>query len=128
MDQGLHVAIITARKSKIVQARARELGIPNVMQGVHDKATALQQVATNIGLATAQVAFMGDDLPDLPAMRTAGLAASVANGANEVVAAAHWVSSRNGGDGAVRELCEFILKSQGLWDQATRRFTGQDGA
>lgn len=126
MDSGIHVAIITARKSKIVQTRAKELGIAHVMQGVRDKATALKGLAEQYGLSATQVAFMGDDLPDLPAMRFSGLSASVANGAEEVVAAAHWVSARNGGDGAVRQLCEFILKSQGLWEQATSRFTSAD--
>jgi 3-deoxy-D-manno-octulosonate 8-phosphate phosphatase (KDO 8-P phosphatase) len=123
MDNGITVAFITARKSKIVAARARELGIEYVMQGVKDKAGALRELTGKLSLQPDQTAFMGDDLPDLPAMMVSGLPACVANAAPELKALALWQSSRDGGDGAVREFAEFILKSQDIWDSAIARFT-----
>ncbi len=128
MDNGITVALITARKSTIVSARARELGIEHVLQGVKDKAGALTALAKQLGIEPVQTAFMGDDLPDLPAMSVAGLAACVANAAPELKAAAHWQSTRNGGDGAVREFAEFVLKSQKLWDSAIAPFTQHNKA
>lgn len=125
MDSGIQVALITARESKIVRTRARELGIRHALQGVNDKATALADLTSQLGFEPQQTAFMGDDLPDLPAMRRAGLAACVNNAAPELKAFAHWQSHCDGGHGAVREFCEFLLKSQGLWASAIARFTGQ---
>lgn len=124
MDSGISVGIITARDSAIVRARANELRIPHVMQGVANKADALTTLMSRTGHTPEQTAFMGDDLPDLAAMRIAGLAACVANAADEVRHAAHWVASRPGGHGAVRELSEFVLRSCGLWENAIARFTG----
>jgi 3-deoxy-D-manno-octulosonate 8-phosphate phosphatase (KDO 8-P phosphatase) len=126
IDNGISVAFITARKSRIVTARARELGIEHVLQGVKDKASALRKLAESLSLDPNQTAFMGDDLPDLPAMAVSGLPACVANAAPELKARAIWQSTRDGGDGAVREFAEFILKSQNLWDIAVARFTQTD--
>lgn len=123
LDNGIAVALITARKSRIVAARASELGIEHVLQGVKDKASALTDLAGQLGIKPNQTAFMGDDLPDLPAMSVSGLAACVANAAPELKAMAQWQSAREGGDGAVREFAEFILKSQKLWDGAIESFT-----
>lgn len=123
IDSGISVAFITARKSRIVSVRARELGIKHVLQGVKDKAGALQDLADELDLARTQIAFMGDDLPDLPAMLLSGLPACVANAAAELKATAVWESSRNGGDGAVREFAEFILQSQNLWESAIVAYT-----
>jgi len=128
IDNGVTVAFITARKSRIVTVRARELGIEHVQQGVKDKASALRELAQSLGLEPDQTAFMGDDLPDLPAMAVSGLPACVANAAPELKAKAIWQSTRDGGDGAVREFAEFILKSQNLWEIAIERFTHDDSA
>lgn len=110
---GLRVAIITGRQSNIVDRRAAELGIEDVIQGREDKRQALEELCRQHQLTAAQCAYMGDDLPDLGAIRAAGLGLSVADGDATVRAAADWVSSRNGGCGAVREACEHILEARG---------------
>nr|WP_245558750.1 HAD hydrolase family protein [Arhodomonas aquaeolei] len=112
-EAGIAVAIVTARRSGAVEARARELRIEHVHQGVRDKATALAGLADALGLATESCAFVGDDLVDLAPMRTAGLAVAVANAHPAVCAIAHWVTRRGGGDGAVREVCELLLGARG---------------
>lgn len=110
---GVETAIITGRSSNIVARRAEQLGIRHVMQGREDKLAALQELCTLQVLDLNRIAYMGDDLPDLAAIRRVGLGLTVAN-ANPVVRAhADWVSQYNGGDGAVREACELILDAQG---------------
>jgi 3-deoxy-D-manno-octulosonate 8-phosphate phosphatase (KDO 8-P phosphatase) len=109
---GVEVAIITGRSSNIVALRAEQLGVRHVMQGREDKLAALQELCKLLALDLNRVAYMGDDLPDLAAIRRAGLSLTVAN-ANPVVRNhADWVSQHNGGDGAVREACELILDAQ----------------
>lgn len=125
-EAGIVLAIITARRSEIVERRARELGIAEVFQGVHDKREAFEQLCARRAVALAQAGFVGDDWPDLPAMDVAGFAATVADGAQAVRARADWISSRRAGDGAIRELAEFILDSRGALDAAlARRLTGR---
>jgi len=124
-EHGIVPAIITGRRSAIVEQRARELGIEAVRQGVADKAQALHDLAQQHGLQLNQCGFMGDDWPDLPAMRVAGLAATVPSAAAELRRMAHWVSSAAAGHGAARELAEWLLLSQGLLEQARRRFDGR---
>jgi 3-deoxy-D-manno-octulosonate 8-phosphate phosphatase (KDO 8-P phosphatase) len=92
-----------------------ELGVREVHQGVADKAAALDALRERLGLAVGQVAMMGDDLPDLPAMARAGLALAPANAAAEVRRAAHWVARRGGGAGAVRDAVEMLLKARRAW-------------
>jgi 3-deoxy-D-manno-octulosonate 8-phosphate phosphatase (KDO 8-P phosphatase) len=112
---GLQIAILSARASAAVTRRMTELGVGEVHQGVTDKAAALDALRERLGLAVGEVAMMGDDLPDLPAMACAGLALAPANAAAEVKRAAHWVARRRGGDGAVREAVEMLLKSRRAW-------------
>ncbi len=112
---GLQIAILSARASAAVTRRMTELGVGEVHQGVTDKAGALDALRERLGLAVGEVAMMGDDLPDLPAMACAGLALAPANAAAEVKRAAHWVARRRGGDGAVREAVEMLLKSRRAW-------------
>jgi 3-deoxy-D-manno-octulosonate 8-phosphate phosphatase (KDO 8-P phosphatase) len=112
---GLQIAILSARASAAVTRRMTELGVGEVHQGVTDKAAALDALRERLGLAVGEVAMMGDDLPDLPAMACAGLALAPANAAAEVKRAAHWVARRGGGDGAVREAVEMLLKSRRAW-------------
>lgn len=110
---GVETAIITGRSSNIVARRAEQLGIRHVMQGREDKLIALQELCTLQVLDLNHIAYMGDDLPDLAAIRRVGLGLTVAN-ANPVLRDhADWVSRYNGGDGAVREACELILDAQG---------------
>lgn len=124
-EQGIVPAIITGRRSAIVEQRARELGIDAVLQGVADKAQALHELARRHGLQPSQCGFMGDDWPDLPAMQAAGLAATVPSAPPELRRMAHWVSTAAAGHGAARELAEWLLLSQGLLAQARRRFDGR---
>ncbi|NND66507.1 MAG: HAD-IIIA family hydrolase [Halioglobus sp.] len=112
-EAGVKVAIITGRQSEIVARRARELGIEDVVQGREDKLSALRELCEREGLMLEDCAYMGDDLPDLGAIRAAGLGLTVADATRAVAGAAHWQSSLAGGAGAVREACEFILEARG---------------
>ncbi len=112
-EAGVRIAIVTGRQSSIVATRAAELRFDAVEQGVADKVAALRALAARFGLDLSQTAFMGDDWPDLGAMSVAGLAAAPADAAPEVVAAAHWVSSRPGGRGAVRDFAQWLLGARG---------------
>jgi 3-deoxy-D-manno-octulosonate 8-phosphate phosphatase (KDO 8-P phosphatase) len=113
---GKQVVILSGRKSKAVDVRAQELGIRLVRQGSADKAAAFRQLLVQLGLRAEQAAVVGDDLPDLPVLRAAGLAVAVADACTEVRAVAHHVTVAHGGRGAVREVIEMILKHQGRWD------------
>jgi len=112
---GVTVAIITGRKSEIVARRAGELGINEIVQGREDKRDALEELCDKLNLSLSDCAYMGDDLPDLGAIRVAGLGLTVADAVAAVADAAHWQSNLSGGRGAVREACEFILKAKGNW-------------
>ena len=112
---GLQVAVLSARASAAVTRRMSELGVAEIHQGVADKAQALEALQERLGLRAAEVAVMGDDLPDLAAMGKAGLALAPANAVAEVKRAAHWVARRRGGDGAVREAVEMLLKARRAW-------------
>lgn len=110
--QGVQVAIITGRSSDIVARRARELGIAHLVQGRDDKLQALRELIETLDLDMSQVAYMGDDLPDLSAIQAAALGMTVADGDEFVASHADWRSQHPGGRGAVREACEFILQAQ----------------
>ncbi|WP_066801933.1 KdsC family phosphatase [Moraxella oblonga] len=115
-DIGIQLAIITGRSSPMVERRAKELGIKHVIQGQDDKFTQLSTLAVSLGLELNECAYMGDDLPDLMAIKYAGLGISVPNGCSEVQEIADLVTVKLGGHGAVREACEFILKAQSRYD------------
>jgi len=121
-EAGIAVALVTARRSPIVAARAEELGIEHLVQGSHDKAASLRAICAALGIATDQAAFMGDDLPDLPAMALAGLAIAPANAHPWVCERVHWVTRSEGGRGAAREACDGLLVAQGLAAAALARF------
>jgi 3-deoxy-D-manno-octulosonate 8-phosphate phosphatase (KDO 8-P phosphatase) len=110
---GVQVAIISARISHPVALRAEELDITHVYQGHGDKRDCLQQILEALNLQPEEAAFVGDDLPDIPPMRVAGLAVAVANAHPWVVEQAHWQTRLAGGQGAVREVCDLILHAQG---------------
>lgn len=110
---GVDVAVITGRQSEIVARRTSELNIVDVIQGREDKQTALQELCDKRKIDLHNCAYMGDDLPDLSAIASAGLGLTVADAAGPVLDAADWQSPSCGGDGAVREACEFILDAQG---------------
>ncbi len=112
---GLKSGIITGRSSRAVTRRAAELGVEFVRQGEPNKIAAFEQVLQQAGLAEGEVAFVGDDLPDIPIMKRAELAVSVADAIEETRLVAHYVTRARGGRGAIREVVELILKAQGRW-------------
>ena len=113
---GVELAIITGRTSKCVELRANNLGITRLYQGVEDKLAVMQALLAELKLAPEAAAFMGDDVVDLPVMRRVGLALSVPAAPQVVRDHAHYVSQREAGHGAVREVCEMILGAQGTLD------------
>ena len=117
-QSGVKAAIISARESAIVGKRAADLGMAVLRQAVHDKRAAFEQVLAELALTPADCGFMGDDVIDLPVMTRVSFAASVPNGHAEVRARAHYVTGAGGGRGAAREVCDFILRSQGNYEAA----------
>ena len=108
---GIAVAVISARRSEAVRLRMAELGVPHVSQGVTDKRRAFESLLAELELQPAQCVYTGDDVPDLPLLHAAGFAVAVANAVDEVKAAADYVTRAPGGAGAVREVCELVLRS-----------------
>lgn len=119
---GVAVAIITGRRSPMVERRARELDITHVTQGTQDKLVAFEHLLETAGVAAEHSACVGDDLPDLPLMRRCALAVTVPEAPELVKAQAHLITRRAGGHGAVREVCELILSAQGKLDQVAERY------
>lgn len=115
---GVPVALISGRSSEATARRADELGIQLTYLGIADKEEAFQDILHRLDLTESQAAYVGDDLPDLYLMKRVGLSMAVADAAPEVRAAAHVVLRANGGQGAVREACERILKAKGAWNIA----------
>lgn len=113
---GVELGIITGRNSQLVIHRAKNLGISHLHQGAHDKLVVYRQLLGDLGLTPEQTAYMGDDVVDLPVMRRAGLAIAVPAAPDLVKAHSHYVTKREGGRGAVREACEFIMRAQGSFD------------
>ncbi|HVV68783.1 MAG TPA: 3-deoxy-manno-octulosonate-8-phosphatase KdsC [Gammaproteobacteria bacterium] len=110
---GIEVGIITTRESPIVQRRMQELGVKHVYQGFNDKNIALEQITHSLNLTTHQIAYVGDDLPDLPIIRKVALGIAVADALEYVRNHADWITKAAGGQGAVREVCELIMHAQG---------------
>lgn len=121
-DSGVRVAIITGRESEIVSRRASNLGITLVYQGRDDKIVVLAQILSELGLDYAAVAYVGDDLPDLACITAARLGVTVPNAHGVVLEAADAITTREGGSGAVREVCDWILQAQGNFDTAVNPF------
>ena len=119
---GIEVALITGRQSAAVAHRAENLRIVHIHQGVRDKLAVLSSLQTTLGVSPLETAVVGDDLVDLAMMQRAGLAVAVADAPTEVKQRAHWVTSVPGGRGAVRELCEILLKAKGVWEDLLRKY------
>ncbi len=119
---GIKTGLITKRSSETVALRARDLGLEFVYQGVDDKRTCFDHVVKEAGLKADEAAFVGDDVIDLPAMRAGGLAIAVKNARAEVKKEAHYVTTHAGGDGALRDAVEFILKAQGKWKRVVEDY------
>ena len=120
-DAGIRTGIITGRDSPAVTRRARETGIEFVFQGRAEKIPAYEEIIRAAGVEDSEVAYVGDDLPDLPILRRVGLAVAVANAVIEVKRAAHLVTKSPGGAGGVRETIEIILKAHGKWQVVAKR-------
>ena len=119
---GLKTGLITKRISDTVALRARDLRLDHVHQGIADKVGVFEEILRQEKLAAEQAAYMGDDIIDLPVMRRCGLAIAVPNSRPEVLQAAHYVTEHPGGQGAVRDAVEFILKAQGKLDQVINAY------
>ncbi|HCR97656.1 MULTISPECIES: KdsC family phosphatase [Halomonas] len=112
---GIHVALITGRDSPMVSQRAAALGINLVHQGCEDKLTTLKALCERLNLNLSQVAYCGDDLPDLAPIKRAGVGITVPNAPDYMHTHADWITDRLGGHGAVREICDTLLEAQGHW-------------
>ena len=112
-DSGVAVGIITARSSEALERRAQDLKFAHVFQGKEDKLTVYESILKQTGWRPPQTAYMGDDLMDLPILNRVGLAAAPANAVAEIRQRVHYTTERNGGHGAVREVCDLILEAQG---------------
>lgn len=116
MRCGMDVALITARQSGVVDHRAKDLGIDIVYQGMKDKLKAFDEILDKKSLRPEAAAYVGDDIIDLPVLKRAGFSCAVSDAVDEVKEAVDYVASKPGGRGAVREICELILKAQSRWD------------
>ena len=121
MREGIHVAIITGRRSPAVGKRAADLGIEMLFQGVQNKMDAYEEIIKSNNLTDTEVGAVGDDLLDLPVLKRCGLSFAVPGAAEEVKGVADVITRKEEGRGAVREVCEYILKAQGLWEKAAAR-------
>lgn len=119
---GVNVAIITGKTSKIVEKRCAELGIKEIRQGIKNKVLELKEIIDKYSLTFDEVAYMGDDLLDLKVMKLCRLSGAPKDSVEEVLNIADFISTKNGGDGAVREFIEMILKSQGIWNKILSNF------
>ena len=122
MRAGVEVALLTGRHSKVVDVRARELGIEHVIQGALDKLPAYQELKDRVGVKDEEVAYIGDDNVDMPVMRRVGLSIAVADAEPYVREAADMVLERRGGEAAVREAIDFILKARGDWERINSKY------
>ena len=119
---GIKTGLITKRVSETVALRARDLKLDHVHQGIQDKLTVFEEILQQEGLNASEAGFVGDDVIDLPVMRNCGFAVAVANARAEVKKDAHYVTPHAGGDGALRDAVEFILKAQGKWKQVVSEY------
>jgi len=119
---GIKTGLITKRVSETVALRARDLKLEYVYQGIQDKRTAFEEILHQDGIDADEAAFVGDDVIDLPVMRNCGFAIAVANARDEVKEEAHYITPRAGGDGALRDATEYILKAQGKWKQVVSEY------
>ncbi|MCK4752278.1 MAG: HAD hydrolase family protein [Planctomycetes bacterium] len=119
---GLKTAFLSGRMSEATDRRAEQLNIDHVFQNCHNKLELLEKFLKESGLSAQEVAYIGDDLPDLPVIRYVGFGATVANAVDEVKEHADYVTTNRGGSGAVREVIEYILKNTGKWQELMNRY------
>jgi 3-deoxy-D-manno-octulosonate 8-phosphate phosphatase (KDO 8-P phosphatase) len=122
MRYDIGVVLLTGRKSSVVEHRAKDLGIEEVHQGIWDKVGTFEEIIRRRNLKAEQVAFVGDDIVDIPLLKRVGFSASVADGCEEAKRNVHYITEKSGGRGAVREICELILQAQGKWPDVAVRY------
>ena len=122
---GIKMGLITKRISETVALRARDLKLEHVYQGIQDKRSVFEDILRREGLHSDEAAYVGDDVIDLPVMRHCGFAIAVANAREEVKDEAHFITDHAGGDGALRDAVEYILKAQGKWDQIVEEYISE---
>jgi 3-deoxy-D-manno-octulosonate 8-phosphate phosphatase (KDO 8-P phosphatase) len=122
---GIKTGLITKRSSETVAFRARELRLDHVHQGIDDKLGVFRSILKDEGITASEAAFVGDDVIDLPVLWNCGLAIAVANARDDVKRAVHYVTKHGGGDGALRDAVEFILKAQGKWKKVVEEYIGK---
>lgn len=127
LRSGLDAAIVTGRQSRVVEHRARDLGIRLVYQKIHRKVDALEDIIRKTGLRDSELGYIGDDLIDLPVMLRVGLSVAVCDASPHLFPHAHYVTRAPGGHGACREVCELILQVQDRWKTVTERYFGEAG-
>jgi 3-deoxy-D-manno-octulosonate 8-phosphate phosphatase (KDO 8-P phosphatase) len=118
---GIHVGFITGRSSNVLRHRARELAVKIVYQGVHDKAATYHRLKQKIRLADDQIAYVGDDIADLPILRKAGLSIAVQDAWRGIKSAVDYVTQARGGHGAIREVSELLLRAQNVWKELEKK-------
>jgi 3-deoxy-D-manno-octulosonate 8-phosphate phosphatase (KDO 8-P phosphatase) len=119
---GIKIGIITGRSSRVVARRAEELGIEILYQGALRKLEPYRAILSDLNITDEQVAYVGDDVVDLPILQRVGFSATVADAVPEVLPLVDYVASRPGGRGAVREICDLLLRASGQWDELTKRY------
>lgn len=122
IDSGIRVGIVTGRASNALLSRCRNLGIDLIFDGIKDKAAVLNAIVEKTGISPEHMAFIGDDLPDLPLMKLVGVSAAVADANDTTKKYADIITVKKGGYGAVREFCESILKAKGLWENIEEKY------
>jgi 3-deoxy-D-manno-octulosonate 8-phosphate phosphatase (KDO 8-P phosphatase) len=122
LQSGVAVALLSGRSSPAVTLRAAELGVTHVLQGIDDKRAAFESLAARLGIPAAATGFMGDEVIDLPVLRRCGFACAPGAAHDRVLAQVHYVSSAPAGGGAVREVCEFLMRAQGTLEAALARY------
>ena len=118
----VEIILLTGRKSKVVEHRARDLGISEVYQGVWNKLEVFEEILMKKNVTAQEVAFVGDDVVDVPVLRRVGVSFAVADALEAVKKVVHYITENPGGRGAVREICEIIIKAKGRWPDATARY------
>jgi len=119
---GIKTGLITKRISETVALRARDLKLEHVHQGIQDKLSVFEEILQQEGISASEAAYVGDDVIDLPVMRNCGFAVAVANARDEVKKEAHYVTRHPGGDGALRDVIEYVLKAQGKWQHVVSEY------
>lgn len=122
MRAGIEVVLLTGRESKAILHRARDLGIADVYQKAIDKISTYQKIVSDKKVEDRQVCFVGDDIVDIPVLRRVGFSAAVSDAVPEVREVVDYITSKEGGKGAVREMCELLLKAQNRWEQVTEKY------